>query len=157
LITLGLSIVFIILIGAFSQILKLVNNLPSVVDEKSFILPILKASSDSSVPTVLQAASLVQGITYTLDNNQIEYAYNSASLLYDFTNDGAATFDLPALISKINNREKLVLIFSTKGISVSQFALFSYHQYTESTGAVIMDSSSKIFPIQAARTQPSLA
>jgi len=44
------------------------------------------------MPTVVQAANLVQGITYTLDNNQIEYAYNSANLLYDFTNNGGAVF-----------------------------------------------------------------
>lgn len=49
------------------------------------------------------------------------------------------------MISKINNKEKLVFIFSTKGTSVGRFAFFSYHKYTESSNAAIEDSSGNIF------------
>jgi hypothetical protein len=108
-------------------------------------LPILKTSSDSSIPTVLQASNLLEGITYTLDKNQIEYAFNSASLVYDFTSNGGAIFNLNNMISKINNKEKLVFIFSTKDTSVGRFAFFSYHKYTESSNAAIEDSSGNIF------------
>lgn len=50
------------------------------------------------------------------------------------------------MISKINNKEKLVFIFTTKGTSVGRFAFFSYHKYIESSNVVIEDSSGKIFP-----------
>ncbi len=109
-------------------------------------MPILKTSSDSSIPTTLQASNLLEGITFTLDKNQIEYEYNSASLVYDFTSNGGTIFNLANMISKINNKEKLVFIFSTKGTSVGRFAFFSYHKYIESSNVVIEDSSGKIFP-----------
>lgn len=62
LITLGLSILFIVLVGGFSQILKAVNNLPDVTQDRSFILPLLQDVSDLAVPTVQQAGNLVAGI-----------------------------------------------------------------------------------------------
>ena len=49
------------------------------------------------------------------------------------------------MISKINNKEKLVFIFSTKDTPVGRFAFFSYQKYTESSSASIEDSSGNIF------------
>jgi hypothetical protein len=49
------------------------------------------------------------------------------------------------MISRINNKDKLVFIFTTKGTSVGRFAFFSYQKYTESASAVITDSSGKVF------------
>lgn len=70
LITLGLSILFIVLVGGFSQILKAVNNLPDVTQDRSFILPLLQDVSDLAVPTVQQASNLVAGIGSSISGTQ---------------------------------------------------------------------------------------
>jgi len=51
------------------------------------------------------------------------------------------------MISKINNKDKLVFIFTTKLSSIGRFAFFSYQKYTDSSNAVIADSSGNVFPI----------
>lgn len=70
LITLGLSILFIVLVGGFSQILKAVNNLPDVTQDRSFVLPLLKDVSNLAVPSVQQANNLVAGIGSSISATQ---------------------------------------------------------------------------------------
>ena len=70
LITLGLSILFIVLVGGFSQILKAVNNLPDVTQDRSFVLPLLKDASDLAVPAVQQANNLITGIGSSISATQ---------------------------------------------------------------------------------------
>lgn len=132
LITLGLSIVFIILVGAFSQILKSINSLPTLINDKSFILNLVDKVSDQSVPTVKQANNLIVGISGVLGGNVDTYNFNDATLLYNYPTD---TLDIATIVSKINSRGPLVFVVSSnEPTPLSKFAFFGYGGYSESAG-----------------------
>ena len=62
LVTILLAIVFIVLVGVFSQLLKSINNLPDERPDKSFIVPLLATVNPSFVPTLTQANFLLKGV-----------------------------------------------------------------------------------------------
>lgn len=66
LITLALSIIFIVCLGIFSQLLRTVNELPDVTTDKSYILPLLKGVASQTVPAITQVGqvdNLIKGIS----------------------------------------------------------------------------------------------
>ena len=52
LITLVLAILLIVLIGAFSQLLQTINNIPDITSDKTYIMPLLKQVNEQSVQTL---------------------------------------------------------------------------------------------------------
>lgn len=144
LITLGLSILFIVLVGAFSQILKAVNNLPDVGNDKSFIVPLLQqAVSTPALSTVQQANLLIKGITAGMDSYGQGYSWNRASLIYDYSSL-QGNIDLTVLTQKMTSRGDLVIIVSNQVATPNRFAFFARHAYSESSGiANVYDDSSK--------------
>ena len=75
---------FIILVGAFSQILKAINTLPTLINDKTFILPLVDKVSDKSVPTVKEVNNLIAGISGSLNGNTDTYNFNEAVRLYNY-------------------------------------------------------------------------
>lgn len=124
LITLGLSILFIVLVGGFSQILKAVNNLPDVTQDRSFVLPLLKDVSDLAVPTVQQANNLVAGIGSSISATQDEYMFNRATLMFNYP--GKDALDINSVVQAINNKNRLVFVVSSTAIPAKRFAFFGY-------------------------------
>lgn len=73
LVTLGLAIVFIVLVGVFSQILKAINQLPTVNYDTSFVVPLVNQLNDQAVPSVTQVSNLLSGITASYDGQGEKY------------------------------------------------------------------------------------
>ena len=65
------------MIGLFSQFLKDINNLPDVVSDKSYLIPLLNQINPSTVTTLNQANNLVNGITITSDYEGQYFEWNS--------------------------------------------------------------------------------
>ena len=63
LVTILLAIIFIILVGVFSQYLKSINNLPKVESDNTYVVPLLGSISSQAVVTLLHAKNMVKGIT----------------------------------------------------------------------------------------------
>jgi hypothetical protein len=122
---LGLSIVFIILVGGFSQILKAVNNLPDIHNEKTYILPVLQKVSAVSVPNIQQANYLVNGISSGYDNSGSDYAWNKAQLIFDFQNNPSPLV-ISDIVNAISSKGDLVWVVSSPGPnSPNKFAFFA--------------------------------
>lgn len=154
LITLGLSILFIVLVGGFSQILKAVNNLPDVTQDRSFVLPLLKDVSDLAVPTVQQANNLVTGIGSSISATQDEYMFNRATLLFNYP--GKDTLDINSVVQGINNKNRLVFVVSSTAVPAARFAFFGYQAYSESSNiADVVDSECTSSIMQLKSIQPS--
>lgn len=154
LITLGLSILFIVLVGGFSQILKAVNNLPDVTQDRSFVLPLLKDVSDLAVPTVQQANNLVTGIGSSISATQDEYMFNRATLLFNYP--GKDTLDINSVVQAINNKNRLVFVVSSTAVPAARFAFFGYQAYSESSNiADVVDSECTSSIMQLKSIRPS--
>ena len=69
LITIALAIIFIIMLGVFSQFLKDINNLPDITSDKSYLVSVLNSVNSSAVNTLTHASNLMKGITATSDSN----------------------------------------------------------------------------------------
>ena len=73
LITIALAIIFIILLGVFSQYLTQLTSLPDVDSDKSYIVSLLNQVNSESVVTLAHASNLIKGITATADNNGLNF------------------------------------------------------------------------------------
>lgn len=154
LITLGLSILFIVLVGGFSQILKAVNNLPDVTQDRSFVLPLLKDVSDLAVPSVQQANNLVAGIGSSISATQDEYMFNRATLLFNYPRKDA--LNINSVVQAINNKNRLVFVVSITAVPAARFAFFGYQAYSESSNiADVVDSECISFIMQPKSIRPS--
>jgi len=65
LVTILLAIIFIILVGVFSQYLKSINNLPNVESDSTYLVPLLGSISTEAVVSLVHAKNMVNGITLT--------------------------------------------------------------------------------------------
>jgi hypothetical protein len=63
LVTILLAIIFIILVGVFSQYLKSINNLPKVESDNTYVVPLLGSIDSQAVVTLVHAKNMVKGIT----------------------------------------------------------------------------------------------
>ena len=63
LITITFGILFIVLVGLFSQFLKDINNLPDVEGDKTYLVPLLTQTNTQTVNTVGHASNLIRAIT----------------------------------------------------------------------------------------------
>ena len=134
LVTLGLSIVFIILVGVFSQILKATNSLPDLAYDRSFLLPLLQQASSTAIPSVLEANDLVTGITATLDATESDYEWNRATLLFNHS-PTSPPLSLTALLAAITAKQHLAFVLaSAEAAPLSKFAFFAYAEYSENQG-----------------------
>jgi len=59
LVTILLTILFIVLVGLFSQYLKNINNLPTLEGDNTFAVPLLAEVNPESVTTAAEATNLV--------------------------------------------------------------------------------------------------
>lgn len=69
LITLGLAILCIVLLGVFSQLLKSINGLPDVQQDRSYIVPLLHLVNPQFLSTLTNANNMLAGITTTSDQD----------------------------------------------------------------------------------------
>lgn len=143
--------------GGFSQILKAVNNLPDIQNEKTYLLPVLQKVSPTSVPTIVQANYLVNGISSGYDSTSSEYAWNKAELVFDFQNNPSPLV-IADIVKAISSRGELVWVVSSPGPnSPNKFAFFAHEPYSESaTGtATVFDDAGTPTTMQILDTPPS--
>lgn len=149
LITLGLSIFLIVLIGVFSQLLKIINQLPDVTVDQTFVLPLIQKINENSISKIENINNLIKGITSGLSENGVSYQWNRADLLYRYD----TSISMETINSQISGRSNLVFIFN----SLSSFGLFSLKSF----GNVFADDRNQsitknlIPPSLAQTAQPS--
>jgi hypothetical protein len=137
LITLALSIVFIVCLGIFSQLLRSINELPDVNVDKSFITPMLKQLSPQATPTVRQVQNLIKGISFNAESKGNYYQWNRATLLASYDVTTLANLNVANLQQQLQGYNHLVFVIaSTSNIALYKFGLYASHEYTNSPQAV---------------------
>lgn len=142
LITLALSIVFIVCLGIFSQLLRSLNELPDVSVDKSFIVPMVQQLSPQATPTIKQVQNLIKGISYNSESQGNYYQWNRATLIANYDTTTSPNLNVADLQQKMKDKSHLVFVIaSTSNPALYKFGFFVNHQYTSSPQAVFDDSS----------------
>jgi hypothetical protein len=142
LVTLALSIIFIVCLGIFSQLLRSINELPDVNVDKSFIIPMLQQVSNQAVPNIRQVQSLIKGISSSSESQGTYFQWNKASLLASYDSVKLLTLNVTDLQSAIQGQSHLVFVISsTETPAASKFGFYVNHQFSSSSQAIFDDSS----------------
>lgn len=78
LVTIFLAILFILLVGAFSQFLKSLGKLPEELEDYSYIVPLLGNVSPTSLANLGEVGHLIAGVAAGAKNSNSFLEYDSA-------------------------------------------------------------------------------
>ena len=156
LITIALAIIFIILLGVFSQYLTQLTSLPDVDSDKSYIVSLLNQVNSESVVTLAHASNLIKGITATADNNGLNVEWNSASSLF------SGNLLAEDVLTKIKGHNSLLFVLSHQynATYTARFGFYAHKGYAneqiKEDQTVVKDEGGTYIFMQAPSFRPFL-